>query len=175
MIWVVRYGKIWRTSEVLVLEDFITPNDHQEYSYKTKNEGYWWRTSKMWMYFQWSSLQGSIQQCLSQQGTRIFRAITTNKELQMVYAKVLELPFLYGCTYLQWEKTIQSLLIEEALPYVHRWRILKLMEHDYNRVFKLMVGRKFAAHDKQFFVELSRRRVLMMHWILYRMVWNIVG
>ena len=81
----------------------------------------------------------------------VLRAITTNKELRMIYAKVLELPFRYGFTYPRWEKTIQSLVMKESLPYVHRWRILELMEQDYNGVLKLMVRRKFAAHDQKHF------------------------
>ncbi|GFH57254.1 hypothetical protein CTEN210_13730 [Chaetoceros tenuissimus] len=79
------------------------------------------------------------------------RAISTNKELRTIYAKVLELPFRYGFTYPRWEKTVQALLMKELLPFVHRWRILELMEQDYNGVLKLVVGRKFAAHDQEFF------------------------
>ncbi|GFH47803.1 hypothetical protein CTEN210_04279 [Chaetoceros tenuissimus] len=81
----------------------------------------------------------------------VLRALTTNKELREIYAKLLELPFRYGFTYPRWEKTIQSLLMKETLPFVHRWRILELMEQDYNGVLKLIVGRKFAAHDQRYF------------------------
>ena len=41
--------------------------------------------------------------------------------------------------------------MKELLPFVHRWRILKLMEQDYNGVLKLVIGRKFTAHDQNFF------------------------
>ena len=41
--------------------------------------------------------------------------------------------------------------MKESLPFVHRWRILELMEQDYNGVLKLIVGRKFAAHNQRYF------------------------
>ena len=77
------------------------------------------------------------------------RTIARDPELATIYAKILELPFRYGFTYKHWLKSVQILLQKEALPYVHRMRILELLSLDYNGILKYVIGRHFARFEQR--------------------------
>lgn len=66
------------------------------------------------------------------------RTIAQDPELATIYAKILELPFRYGFAYKHWLKSVQTLLQKEALPYVHRMRILKLVSFYFNGILKYL-------------------------------------
>ena len=71
-----------------------------------------------------------------------WKMIAENEHLSTIQAWLMEAPFRYGFTYIEWEISVHCMLMKDDLPFYHRLRIIQLFEGDMNGALQLIFGKR---------------------------------
>ena len=75
-----------------------------------------------------------------------YKAIFSDQELAAIETLAINIPFQYGFSYERWQNSTHIMLKKEALPYIHRLRIIQLFEADFNAALKILYSHRMMPH-----------------------------
>ena len=78
-----------------------------------------------------------------------WKAIGSNHQLCVLFAKFIEIPFKLGFTYDRWETSFHTMIMKKAKPWANAMRIVQLLEGDYNAGLRYLVQRCVSAHAEK--------------------------
>lgn len=88
-----------------------------------------------------------------------YKAIFSDPDLAQVETLAINIPFQYGFSYERWQHSTHIMLKKEALPYIHRLRIIQLFEADFNAALKILYSHRMMPHGDKNKLKASERDV----------------